>query len=65
MPTITYNIPAGQANDVLAALREKYGLPNATAVQLNDILAGEVKKLIRDAYRDYMRKKTSFDVVLD
>jgi hypothetical protein len=64
MPTITYNIPAGQQDDVLAALRGYYGAPLASPTELNTMLGNELKIIIRDRYRDYMRKKT-FDVVLD
>jgi hypothetical protein len=64
MPTITYNIPTGQQDDVLAALRDHYGVPNATPAELNTIIGNELKAAIRDRYRDYMRTK-KFDVVLD
>jgi hypothetical protein len=64
MPTITYNIPAGQAADVLEALRAHYGVPGATPAELNTIIGNELKAAIRDRYRDYMKKK-SYDVVLD
>jgi hypothetical protein len=64
MPTITYNIPAGQAADVLEALRAHYGVPGATPAELNTIIGNELKAAIRDRYRDYMKKK-SYDVALD
>ena len=64
MPTITYNIPAGQAADMLDALRDKFGTPNATAQQLQAMIETNVKAELRIIYRDYMKKKP-FDVVLD
>ena len=64
MPTISYNIPAGQQDDVLAALRAYYGVPGATPAELNTIIGNELKAAIRDRYRDYMKKKT-YDVSLD
>ena len=65
MPTITYNIPSGQAVDVLNALRAHYGAPGATPAQLNDLVAADLKARVRDIYRDYMKKTASFDVSLD
>jgi hypothetical protein len=64
MPTITYNIPAGVQADFLDALRDKYGAPNATALQLQALVEKGLKEELRDTYRHYMRKKP-FDVVLD
>jgi hypothetical protein len=65
MPTITYNIPADKQADVLAALRAFYGVPNATAAELNNLVADGLKKHIRQIYKDHMAKATSYDVVLD
>jgi hypothetical protein len=64
MPTITYNIPAGVQADFLDALRDKFGAPNATALELQTLVEKRLKTELRDTYRNYMRKKP-FDVALD
>ena len=64
MPTITYNIPAGQQADIIDALRAHYGVPAATAAELNGLLAKDVKDKVRAIYREHMRKKL-YDVSLD
>ena len=64
MPTITYNIPADKQADFLDALRDKFGAPNATALELQTLVEKRFKTELRDTYRNYMRKKP-FDVVLD
>ena len=64
MPTITYNIPATAQADFLDALRAKFGIPNATAQQLQAEVEKRLKGELRETYREYMRKKP-FDVVLD
>ena len=65
MPTITYNIPVDKQTDVIAALREYYSLPGATATQLNDMLAFDLKERIKRIYKDHMAKATTYDVSLD
>jgi hypothetical protein len=65
MPTITYNIPAAQQPDVVAALRAHYGTPAATPQQLNDLLAADLKAFIKNKYQEHMKKNATFDVVLD
>jgi len=64
MPTITYNIPADKQADVVAALRKHYNAPAATPTQLNELIAADLKKRIRNIYSEYMRSQ-SYDVVLD
>jgi ribosomal protein S13 len=65
MATITYNIPADKQADVLAALRAYYGVPAATAAELNTLVGNDLKNRIRQIYKDHMAKATSYDVVLD
>jgi ribosomal protein S13 len=65
MATITYNIPADKQADVLAALRAFYGVPAATAAELNTLVGNDLKQRIRRIYQDHMAKATSYDVVLD
>ena len=65
MPTITYNIPAGQQADVLASLRAYFGVPNATAAELNTLVGNELKGHLRKIYKEHMKANASYDVSLD
>ena len=65
MPTITYNIPADKQADVLAALRAYYGVPAATASELNTLVGDDLKRRIREIYKDHMANANTYDVTLD
>lgn len=68
MPTITYNIPADKVDDVIAALRWEFTMPNATPAQLNAELESRVKDRIRDAvasHKRFLASQASEDINLD
>lgn len=64
MPALNFNIPADKQADVIAALREKYGVPAATVPQLIALMEADLKADLVKLYRDYMKRK-QFDVSFD
>ena len=64
MPALNFNIPPAAQADVIAALREKYGVPAATPAQLIALMEADLKADLTKLYRDYMKRK-QFDVSFD
>jgi hypothetical protein len=64
MPSLNFNIPADKQADVLAALREKYGVPGATANEIIALMEADIKADLTRLYQNYMKRK-QFDVSFD
>jgi hypothetical protein len=64
MPSLNFNIPADKQADVIAALKEKYGVPAATTNQLIALMERDLKAELTRLYQAYMKRKT-FDVSFD
>jgi hypothetical protein len=58
MPSLNFTIPADKQADVIAALREKYGVPAATTNELIALLEADLKADLTRLYQAYMKRKT-------
>lgn len=60
--TFTATIPDDKMQDLLKALRYKYKMPNATAVELRNRFQQDIRFNLRREYIEYMRDHGGIEI---